>query len=156
MAEFLAPALAAILINYRRDWNHLQLARVAIPAGKIKISAGMFERLAARRQFLQFRAAALGEDGVAGVAIVGFEGPAVVGFVVAVVTPETAGLYFWKKSFPGKYAGLPRPAVSDALLLQGAVVTFIAGVVVIAARMFEWLAARALVAAGRRRCPAPE
>src|SRR5450759_4180397 len=52
----------------------------------------MFERLAAGRHLLQIRAAALREDGVAGVAVVGFDGSlAVLGLVIAIVTTETAG-----------------------------------------------------------------
>ena len=44
------------------------------------------------RQLLQFRAAALGEDGMAGIAVVGLDGLfAVVGLVRAVMAAETAG-----------------------------------------------------------------
>src|SRR5450756_2605848 len=52
----------------------------------------MFERLTAGRHLLQIRAAALREDGVAGIAVVGFNGSlAVLGLVIAIVTTETAG-----------------------------------------------------------------
>jgi len=51
----------------------------------------MDERLAAGCEFLQFRAAALGQDGVAGVAGVDPDGPAVLGLVPPFGTAETAG-----------------------------------------------------------------
>lgn len=84
----------------------------------------MLEGLTAGCQLLQFRAAALGEDGVAGIAIVGFDGPAILGLVVAIVAAETArpdhvaevvrvnapaGLHFWKKVFLANVPGFRDP-----------------------------------------------
>src|ERR1700690_1996838 len=65
---------------------------MAIGAGKVIVSARVFEGLAARGHLLHLLTAALGQNGVAGVAVIGFDGFfAILGLVVAVVTAGTAG-----------------------------------------------------------------
>ena len=55
------------------------------------ISSRMLELLAFRRELIQLRAVALGEDCVAGIAIIGLDRPlAIRSFVQTVVTPEAA------------------------------------------------------------------
>ena len=84
--------------------SYLQPTRVAIRAGKIVISARMFEGLATTCQLLQLRAAAPGELSTAGDAIVGLwgavmatgtAGPELVADIVRISTP--ACLHLGKK-----------------------------------------------------------
>src|ERR1035441_11043795 len=68
---------------------------MAVITGQVVVSAGMLEWLAGGRELQQLVTAALRQDGVAGVAVVGFDGPrAVFSLVIAVVATEAAGPVF--------------------------------------------------------------
>ena len=70
--------------------------------------ARMFELLAMWGELVKLRAAALGQDGVAGVAVVGLDGPfAVRGLVLAVVAAETAGPVPCGRCCPDKPSSWP-------------------------------------------------
>ncbi len=69
---------------------------MAIVAATVHVAARMLEFLAAGRELVQFIAAALRQDGVAGIAVVGFDGLfAVGGLVQAIVAAETARPVMW-------------------------------------------------------------
>src|SRR6185295_802102 len=71
-------------------------AGVAVVAGEVLVRrVDVEEGVALRAEFLQIRPAALREDGVAGVAVAGFDRLFTVGsFVKTVVTTKTAGPVF--------------------------------------------------------------
>ena len=72
--------------------SSLRSSRVTVGAVEVVIAAGVDELLPAGGELLEFGAGALRQDGMAGVAIVGFDRVfAVVGFMRAVVATETAG-----------------------------------------------------------------
>ena len=54
--------------------KRLRSAVVTVGAGTIVIATRMVELLTDRRQLIQFGTGALGENGVAGVTVVGFDG----------------------------------------------------------------------------------
>src|ERR1043165_4648811 len=102
--------------------NELQPAGMAIVAGAIDFIARVFEFLAVGRQQFEIFTAALSENGVAGVAIVGINRVfAIDGFVVAIVASEAAWPIFVANivgiSFP---AGLHfREEIVSVNLLHG-------------------------------------
>src|ERR1035437_6225981 len=69
----------------------LQPAGMAIIAASFHFVAWVFEFLALGRELIQFGAAALRQDGMAGIAVIGFDGAlAVGGLVQSIMAPEAA------------------------------------------------------------------